>query len=516
MSAYESGLTYEQLSGIIAAGAAKSIEGSLRNNRGMCQIVLSYQKADPSAKTGKKQVRLTHQTEVPFRKNISKVRTAEIINEWKTLVLSDVDKASGASIDPTNTVRNLCEQFIKEQEEIGAYSKATEQGRKTAGINRTTATKRRLDVARLEGFAVYDMPLQAVTHQQLKRVVVDLTNDYSGETVRATFAVLSQVFKWALGKKADNPCEGLPLPPVSHHPEKSGRRGKSPRHENTLSKEAARDFVVTCENAVGKRQEAMLLGALLALTAGLRAEEACGLMWSDVHLDTDKPYMHIERATIRYKKDGVWVDEIGLTKTASSVRDVPLYAKTANVLRRVRDNRIEALKRLDLNEKKSINDLYVLGDLEGNFRTSHVQVVCFCRYASRNKLLGANGDPVSMHNMRDSFASRLVNEGVADTRVSKLLGHTSVKTTQDRYISSSNDDIFEAIEETSGLFSVDENEDQQPDATVYTLTPEEARIIEAYRAGTEGQRDMMTTAAEAIMTWTEKEAAEQRSKMKVI
>jgi len=521
MSAYESGLTYEQLQDAIASNAAKSIEsakGSLRNNRGMCQIVLSYQKADPSAKTGKKQVRLTHQTDVPYRKNMSDKRKRDIIGEWKSLVLSDIDKASGVRVDPTNTVRALCEQYIAKQQDVGTYTKVKEQGRKTAGISRTTATKRRLDVARLEGFAVYDMPLASVTREMLEKLVADLCKKYSGESVRATFAVVSQVFKWALGEKSDNPCKKLPLPSIDYHPEGSRLEGSKPRHKNILSREDSKAFMQTVEESLGTRREVMMLGAMLALTAGLRTEETCGLMWKDIHLEEDKPYLRVERAVARYRdEDGKWCHAVGLCKTPDSVRRVPLFPETVSILRRVRESRVEALKALkpEDNGGVTILDLYVLGDIRGGFRRSQAQSDSFSKYTHRVNVTGANGTPISMHNLRDSFASRLVNEGIPDTRVQKLLGHTNVQMTQNRYVTSADDDLDEVIEQTQGLFSITE-QPKQPDATVYTLSPEEREIIEAYRNAEQlGKRLILSTARE-VAEDMEEGAREQRGKMKVV
>ena len=50
----------------------------------------------------------------------------------------------------------------------------------------------------------------------------------------------------------------------------------------------------------------------------------------------------------------------------------------------------------------------------------------------------------------------------------------------------------------------------------YRLTEDEALIIEAYRAGSANQRDIMTSCAEAIIVWAEKESRERREKLTVI
>lgn len=474
-SAFESGLRFDQLKGIVTADAFKSIErskGSIRNNRGYFQVVLSYQTADTSSKTGKRQIRLTHQTDVPFQKGISDTRKRIIINRWKKLVLADAEKVRGASINPTQTVRALCKRFIDELEKLGELTAINPESRETrqrnrVGISHTTATKRRGDVKRLEGQLIYDMPLASVTHEQLQECVIAMCERYSGETVRATFTMLRMVFAWALGKKVDNPCDGLALPSIGYHP--AGSKKAAYAHGlNILTEKQTRDFISRCIDGIGTRSEKICIGALIAVTCGLRTEEICGLRWSDVHLNAEIPYIHVGRAAVRYQHDGKWVYEIAPTKTQKSVRDVPLFPQTADALRMVKAHVTEVMFATEYEggNRPAITSLYVLGDLDGNFRHANTLSHGFMQYAKRHGIVGDADRPVTMHALRDTYASRLKDRGVSTVAISKLLGHSNIATTESRYLDADKDALNTAILDNADLFMT-----RVPESDVLQLRP---------------------------------------------
>ena len=50
-----------------------------------------------------------------------------------------------------------------------------------------------------------------------------------------------------------------------------------------------------------------------------------------------------------------------------------------------------------------------------------------------NHWIGGDSVEISFHNLRKTFATRLLNRGAAITDVQHLLGHSSVKTTERAY-----------------------------------------------------------------------------------
>ncbi len=73
------------------------------------------------------------------------------------------------------------------------------------------------------------------------------------------------------------------------------------------------------------------LFVLLALYAGLRREEALGLLWGDIHLDGDDPYLDV-RNTVTYDRSGKPTHSPVL-KTAAASRTIPLPDVLSDALR---------------------------------------------------------------------------------------------------------------------------------------------------------------------------------------
>lgn len=450
--AFESGLKHEQLRLIVTSDAFDSLEhtkGVYRNNKGKAQIVLSYQTADPSKPSGKRQVRLTHTLQDKYDENISDKRRREAIGGWKKQVLKDARSLVAAEVDPSQSVRSLCEQYVSERESMG----------RTAGIGKgkgfapTTAYKFRCDVKRLEGTVMYDSALTSVTARMAQDTCNKLCERYSGESVRAVYAALRQVFRWALGKHADSPVEDVVLPSPDWHPD-GNRQGVSDGL-NILTKKGMREFITTCLECIGGRAEVTALGGLLGVTCGLRVSEACGLRWGDVHLDAPVPYIHVQRAAKTYVVGGKTVHEVGACKTKNAVRKVALMPVAIEALRKVRASRLELLMACtpEDGERIGIDDCYVLGDTCGNFRHVTSQVQSFLDFCERRGIVGSNGRTITAHRLRDTYASRLRDAGESDVRISKLMGHSSVAVTRARYFDADQDALDDAVLSNAALFT---------------------------------------------------------------
>jgi len=51
-----------------------------------------------------------------------------------------------------------------------------------------------------------------------------------------------------------------------------------------------------------------------------------------------------------------------------------------------------------------------------------------------------------MHALRHTYATRAIERGVPPKALQKLLGHSSIKTTMDKYVHASDDYLFEAVD----------------------------------------------------------------------
>jgi integrase len=85
------------------------------------------------------------------------------------------------------------------------------------------------------------------------------------------------------------------------------------------------------------------------------------------------------------------------------------------------------------NEMKRENARYVFESKDGGPRkySSHAIQKAISRAGLNNEeVVKEKGDKVTLHTLRHTFASRLVQNGVGIMQISKLLGHSSVRTTE--------------------------------------------------------------------------------------
>ncbi|MCU9763345.1 site-specific integrase [Enterococcus faecalis] len=149
-----------------------------------------------------------------------------------------------------------------------------------------------------------------------------------------------------------------------------------------------------------------------AFVTGMRSEELLALQWSD--LDLDNKTCSINKSIhIRTREDFEFAD----TKNTSSTRTIALDEKT-----------IEDLKEWKIIQRTIAEDISLVFSYDGLPPSPRT---ILNRIKALAKVAGVK--PIHMHGLRHSHVAFLVEHNKNIYAISKRLGHSSIKTTLDKY-----------------------------------------------------------------------------------
>lgn len=172
---------------------------------------------------------------------------------------------------------------------------------------------------------------------------------------------------------------------------------------------------------LASQMNAVSLGIMISLYAGLRIGEMCALSWDDIDLSTGVIHIRHTIARVRNtdpKSDCKTVLILDTPKTGSSVRDIPISSRLLACL-------------IEIKRVSSYG--FVLSD--------SLTFVSPRTYEYRfHRLLDECGvKQVNYHALRHTFATRCIEAGVDVKSLSEMLGHSNVGITLNTYVHSSMD-----------------------------------------------------------------------------
>ena len=166
------------------------------------------------------------------------------------------------------------------------------------------------------------------------------------------------------------------------------------------------------------------------LTTGLRLGEICGLMWSD--FDERKGSLRVSR-TLHKEKDGRLI--VGDPKTCAGARTIVLPSSTVELLR--------------LRKKESYSPWIFHNPLYPEAPMNPAVA-----YRQLKKILEENSLPnLRFHDLRHTFATHALANGVDAKTLSGILGHTKASFTVDTYTHTTSDMHRKAAEIVGGFLT---------------------------------------------------------------
>jgi integrase len=161
------------------------------------------------------------------------------------------------------------------------------------------------------------------------------------------------------------------------------------------------------------------VAATLALAAGLREAECCGLRWSDC--DLERGILHVRQTAQTIRHRGIQFS----TPKSGQERAVPMTPPLPDVLLRARKRQLE--RRVSLGAAWNDHDL-VDDRGDGRPRSSEGLSAAWKRFADGHDLSG-----LWFHDLRHGCATLALAAGVPIKVVSEWLGHSSTQITLDLY-----------------------------------------------------------------------------------
>lgn len=279
------------------------------------------------------------------------------------------------------------------------------------------------------------MLLRDVKQIDCQRILNAMESDYAGSTIRQTYMTMGTFFKSA----KDN---GF----IDRHPMDGVRYTKPVRAVDDihfLTVDEQKRFLEAAKSSHNYAQYALIL------ETGLRTGEMIGLTWDMI--DWEKRTLTVNKTLeFRYKQDE-W--RAGPPKTESSYRTIPLTDTAYDILREIYDTRkyrkeSEALstvltfmdRKTDKEQKMVMRDLVFI-----NWRTgmpaknssydTHLYKLCDDAGIKR----------FCMHTLRHTYATRAIECGMQPKVLQKLLGHSNIMTTMNRYVHATDDSMKEGV-----------------------------------------------------------------------
>jgi integrase len=178
--------------------------------------------------------------------------------------------------------------------------------------------------------------------------------------------------------------------------------GQKRKHYLPLSEEQIRTLLQAADDSLRPILTTLLL-------TGMRTGELLNLEWTDIDFKRDE-------ILIQTKQDWQPKDK--------EARAIPLHSHLKKLLEEI---------------KAQSDSRYVFG--KGEKQCPNKLLIRLQRACKRADIL-----PITVHNLRDEFASHLIMNGVGIETVSKLLGHSNIQITWDHYIHLAPQKLKDAVE----------------------------------------------------------------------
>ncbi len=271
-------------------------------------------------------------------------------------------------------------------------------------------------------------PMTAITTQDIQDLINLYASPDSGEGLarsglKKILQLLNQCYNNAIkeNKIVDNPCNNVYIPKEMFIKAKT-------KEQFSLSDIELEMFKKACLKRTSKGNYKYFDGLylLLLLNTGMRAGELLALNWSDINFKNKTIYINkiVQNKVVdRTQKDYKRVDRIKKgSKTLAGERFIPMNDNTVSYLYEIKR----------LHDFYEIKTDFVCATSVGT-RQTHRNLLRSLKTVIKN-YSDIIPQQTSLHTLRHSFGSKLIRSNVDISIVSKLLGHSNITVTYNKYI----------------------------------------------------------------------------------
>lgn len=257
------------------------------------------------------------------------------------------------------------------------------------------------------------MPVTEIKTVHCQSVMLSLKGKFSNSTLSQTRSLMKILFDYAV----DN--DMIRSNPVTRKVKVVG--GTEERMARVLTMQE-QSRLINCLNHYSFQNQ-----YLFVLNTGLRCGEMIALTWDDVDFDGRKVSIN-KTATVISANSGVIINP---PKTKSSIREVPLTQEALRILKEQRNRKTANIE----------NAIYVFTGDDG-------QIISNQNYSrTLSYICRKNGiEPVSMHSLRHTFATRCIEAGMKPKTLQTILGHSTLAMTMNKYVHTTDDEKFRELE----------------------------------------------------------------------
>lgn len=257
-----------------------------------------------------------------------------------------------------------------------------------------------------------DIPLSKLNMPTIQRAINKIESPQSQED---TLKLLKDILKKAVSVELlnKNPSQEVVT-----------KKKRQKKEVYALSKEEAYLFLEEMKHAVSYPI------CVVALGTGMRIGEILGLTWDCI--DWKKKQIHVKQTMVMVwgKKNTPF--EMHYPKTSSGDRYIPMLPAVESILREQHKNRLE----MNLSGKKPLKGFENLVFFTSENHPVAISSVNRAMSKAKKKLKEKQPDKfkeLHSHTMRHTFATRALEQGMQMKTLQKILGHSTLAMTMDKY-----------------------------------------------------------------------------------